>query len=79
MCIRDRHISCYGLKLEEGTPLYTARNTFSAADDEDVYKRQNVDTLVGFSYHGTEKNFLSMFAEEAVRQEQERAQPVAFL
>ena len=39
----------------------------------------NVDTLVGFSYHGTEKDFLSMFAEEAARQEQERAHPAASL
>ena len=34
VALEPEHISCYGLKLEEGTPLYTARNTFSAADDD---------------------------------------------
>ena len=58
--------------LKTGCPQLE-KNIFNAIHDV------NVDTLVGFSYHGTEKNFLSMFAEEAVRQEQERAQPVAFL
>ena len=49
------------------------KNIFNAIHDV------NVDTLVGFSYHGTEKDFLSMFAEEAARQEQERAHPAASL
>lgn len=34
VALEPEHISCYGLKLEEGTPLYAARDTFSAADDD---------------------------------------------
>lgn len=31
--LRPDHLSCYGLKLEEGTPLYLQRDSFSFPDD----------------------------------------------
>ena len=47
--------------LKAGCPQLE-KNIFNAIHDV------NVDTLVGFSYHGTEKNFLSMFTEEGKQQ-----------
>ena len=32
--LAPEHISCYGLKLEEGTPLFDARDSLSLADDD---------------------------------------------
>ena len=32
--LRPDHISCYGLKVEEGTPLYAVRNTCGLPDDD---------------------------------------------
>ena len=32
--LSPEHISCYGLKLEEGTPLFAARDALSLADDD---------------------------------------------
>ena len=32
--LNPEHISCYGLKLEEGTPLYRAQETLDLADDD---------------------------------------------
>ena len=46
------HLSCYGLKVEEGTPLYTRRDTAGLPDDEaqaDMYL-YTVDYLRRFGY-----------------------------
>lgn len=32
--LNPEHISCYGLKVEEGTPLYEMRSTLTMADDD---------------------------------------------
>ena len=32
--LKPEHISCYGLKLEEGTPLHTHRHNYDLADDD---------------------------------------------
>ena len=34
LVLAPRHISCYGLKLEEGTPLYARRDSLTLPDDE---------------------------------------------
>ena len=50
--LRPEHISCYGLKLEEGTPLYKYKDSpFLPSDDEqaDMYLYA-VETLQGANY-----------------------------
>ena len=40
--LKPDHISCYGLKVEEGTPLYECRDFYNMADDDaqaDMYLR----------------------------------------
>ena len=52
MALRPEHISCYGLKLEEGTPLYKYKDSpFLPSDDEqaDMYLYA-VETLRGANY-----------------------------
>ena len=34
LALQPEHISCYGLKLEEGTPMHRLQNTFRLADDD---------------------------------------------
>ena len=34
LALQPEHISCYGLKLEEGTPLYRLRHSHTMADDD---------------------------------------------
>ena len=34
LALRPEHISCYGLKLEEGTPLYACRDSSNLPDDD---------------------------------------------
>ena len=52
MDLRPEHLSCYGLKLEEGTPLWKYRNSPDIPGDElqaDMYLYA-VDTLAGAGY-----------------------------
>ena len=34
LTLQPEHLSCYGLKLEEGTPLYRQRDSLTLPDDE---------------------------------------------
>ncbi len=52
MELNVQHLSCYGLKLEEGTPLWKFRNSPDIPDDDlqaDMYLYA-VDTLAGAGY-----------------------------
>ena len=52
LALRPEHLSCYGLKLEEGTALYAYKDSpFLPSDDEqaDMYL-YTVETLQGFDY-----------------------------
>ena len=59
--LAPEHLSCYGLKVEEGTPLYTVRDTAGLPDDEaqaDMYL-YTVDYL---ARHGFKQYEISNFA-----------------
>ena len=50
--LKPEHISCYGLKVEEGTPLYECRDFYNMADDDtqaDMYLKA-VDVLKEHGY-----------------------------
>ena len=50
--LKPEHISCYGLKVEEGTPLYDYQEFYNLADDDtqaDMYLLA-VDVLKSFGY-----------------------------
>ena len=52
MELETQHLSCYGLKIEEGTPLWKYRNSPDIPDDDlqaDMYLYA-VDTLAGAGY-----------------------------
>ncbi|MBQ6539972.1 MAG: radical SAM family heme chaperone HemW [Oscillospiraceae bacterium] len=52
LALKPEHLSCYGLKLEEGTPLYSYRNSIIMPDDDtqaDMYL-YTVDTLEQAGY-----------------------------
>lgn len=52
LSLGPEHISCYGLKVEEGTPLYEYRDCCNLADDDtqaDMYLAA-VDILRGYGY-----------------------------
>lgn len=53
VALAPEHLSCYGLKVEEGTPLFARRKEFVFPDDEaqaDLYL-STVDTLAQAGYH----------------------------
>lgn len=63
LALHPQHISCYGLKLEEGTPMYSYKDSpFLPTDDEqaDMYL-YTVDTLESYGFHRYE---ISNFALE---------------
>ena len=52
LTLKPEHISCYGLKVEEGTPLYQYRHDCNLADDDtqaDMYLAA-IGILRGFGY-----------------------------
>lgn len=61
LALDPQHISCYGLKLEEGTPLYLRRKqeTFPDDDQQAEMYLSAVDTL---AQHGYEQYEISNFA-----------------
>ena len=61
LALDPQHISCYGLKLEEGTPLYLRREqeTFPDDDQQAEMYLSAVDTL---AQHGYEQYEISNFA-----------------
>jgi len=53
MRLKPKHLSCYGLKIEENTPLYALKGSDIIPDDEaqaDMYL-YTVETLARFGYH----------------------------
>lgn len=62
LALDPQHISCYGLKLEEGTPLYLHREqeTFPDDDQQAEMYLSAVDTL---AQHGYEQYEISNFAK----------------
>ncbi|MCI8524609.1 MAG: radical SAM family heme chaperone HemW [Oscillospiraceae bacterium] len=63
--LKPDHISCYGLKVEPGTPLYTYRDGANLPDDDaqaDMYLYA-VETLENFGYSQYE---ISNFAREGM-------------
>ena len=59
--LAPEHLSCYGLKVEEGTPLYARRDTADLPDDEaqaDMY----LDTVDYLLRHGYRQYEISNFA-----------------
>ena len=60
--LHPEHLSCYGLKLEDGTPLYARRNELTFSDEEqqaDMYLYA-VEFLKQYSYEQYE---ISNFAK----------------
>ncbi len=52
LSLNPEHISCYGLKVEEGTPLYDCKEFYDLADDDtqaDMYLRA-VEILKSYGY-----------------------------
>ena len=52
MALAPEHLSCYGLKVEEGTPLYAVRDSAGLPGDEeqaDMYL-QTVEFLKQYGY-----------------------------
>ena len=63
LSLAPEHLSCYGLKVEEGTPLFAQRKRFTLPDDDaqaDMYFYA-VETLEQFGYHQYE---ISNFAHD---------------
>lgn len=63
LALAPEHLSCYGLKVEEGTPLFARRERFTLPDDDaqaDMYFYA-VETLEQFGYHQYE---ISNFAKD---------------
>jgi len=61
VALKPEHLSCYGLKVEEGTPLFTRKDTAELPDDEaqaDMYL-YTVDYL---RQHGYDQYEISNFA-----------------
>lgn len=74
------HLSCYGLKVEEGTPLYVRRNTSQLPDDEaqaEMYLWM-VDYLEKHGYHQYEiSNFARSGFESRHNRKYWRLEPYA--
>ena len=60
--LAPEHISCYGLKLEEGTPLFDARPSLSMADD-DLQADMYLFAVSFLQEHGYKQYEISNFAK----------------
>ena len=60
--LKPEHISCYGLKLEEGTPLCQHQNKFNLADD-DMQADMYLDTVEILRNHGYRQYEISNFCK----------------
>ena len=61
VALAPKHLSCYGLKVEEGTPLYLRRESAQLPDDDaqaDFY----LETVRFLAQHGYEQYEISNFA-----------------
>ena len=62
LTLQPEHLSCYGLKLEEGTPLYRQRDSLTLPDDEaqaDMY----LYAVTVLAQNGYEQYEISNFAK----------------
>lgn len=59
--LAPQHISCYGLKVEEGTPLWREKDTMVAADD-DEQAEMYLWAVAFLQRHGYEQYEISNFA-----------------
>ena len=62
LVLAPRHISCYGLKLEEGTPLYRQRDSLTLPDDE-VQADMYLYAVTVLAQNGYEQYEISNFAK----------------
>ncbi len=62
IALSPEHISCYGLKVEEGTPLHARRNTISLPDD-DLQADMYLYTVEELARNGYEQYEISNFAK----------------
>ena len=60
--LKPEHISCYGLKLEEGTPLCQHQSKFNLADD-DMQADMYLDTVEILRNHGYRQYEISNFCK----------------
>ena len=63
LALQPEHISCYGLKLEEGTPLWQQRDTLNLPDD-DLQADMYLYAVEFLSQNGYEQYEISNFARE---------------
>ena len=61
--LRPEHISCYGLKVEEGTPLYEVREYANLADD-DTQADMYLDAIQILRDHGYRQYEISNFCRK---------------
>ena len=61
IALQPEHLSCYGLKVEEGTPLYTRRETMDLPDD-DVQAEEYLATVELLESAGYAQYEISNFA-----------------
>ena len=59
--LAPEHLSCYGLKVEEGTPLYAMRNSADLPDD-DLQAEMYLYTVKFLARHGLRQYEISNFA-----------------
>ncbi|MBO4979860.1 MAG: radical SAM family heme chaperone HemW [Clostridia bacterium] len=57
------HISAYGLKIEEGTPFFAARDTLPLPD-EDTERQMYMDAVTLLAEHGYDRYEISNFAKK---------------
>ena len=62
--LRPEHISCYGLKVEEGTPLYEVREFANLADD-DTQADMYLDAIQILRDHGYRQYEISNFCRKS--------------
>ena len=62
--LQPEHISCYGLKLEEGTPLYENQHMYRLADD-DMQADMYLDAVEILREHGYRQYEISNFCRKS--------------
>lgn len=62
VALEPEHLSCYGLKVEEGTPLYAQRESADLPDDE-AQAEMYLNTVAFLKQHGYDQYEISNFAK----------------
>ena len=63
LSLKPEHISCYGLKVEEGTPLYELQDFYNLADD-DTQADMYLSTVEILKQHGYRQYEISNFCRK---------------